>query len=95
MFNVIVQKHWFGFGWLVGWCFVLFFCDRVSPCNPDCPAIHSVDKGCLEPRDLPASAPACCATTARPKAVFLNVLSYSVRFKALIPCHLEACIAIS
>jgi hypothetical protein len=41
---------------IVLFCFVLFFRDRVSLCSPGCPGTHSVDQAGLELRNLLASA---------------------------------------
>jgi hypothetical protein len=50
---VLTQRHFFLF-W--GFCFVLFFQDRVSLCSPGFPGTHFVDQAGLQLRNLPASA---------------------------------------
>jgi hypothetical protein len=74
MFYNFLSNDFIGF---VLFCFVLFFRDKVSLCNPGDPGTHSVDQAGLELRSPPASASQvlglkACATTAQLTLLFFR-----------------------
>jgi hypothetical protein len=74
-------------------CFVGFFRDRVSLCNPGCPGTHFVDQDGLKLRNLPASASQVlglkvCATTAWQMCVFFfNYLFIICKYTVAVLRH--------
>ena len=85
------EKKWrFMLGHFV--CLVFVFQDRVPPCSPDWPGIHSVDHAGLELTYPPASASwmyglKVCATTAR-QDFFMYSYSFGTRIEMLeILCY--------